>query len=254
MNEVKGMRVNHAKLFAVWLLVAAALPSVGSAQQTSPGETGPTMANDVAEEIRPRPDLGPRLISDMSPEAQKILRDELRKRQRPVLPAVPRDAKAAWITSMMGASPMSMRDMFNLMTDKRKVAEGLTFDEVIESMEIKANEVNFKKVGHNEFWRDIGAISGLPTTRLEILQFCDAMVGRRMLDHSPEFVIFIPCRIAVYEDENGDIWLMTLDWDVTWLSLAWHPDSKLDAQLTEDAVRVRDAMAQIMRAGATGEW
>jgi uncharacterized protein (DUF302 family) len=89
---------------------------------------------------------------------------------------------------------------------------------------------------------------------VEILQYCDAAVGRRMLDYSPEFVIFIPCRIAVIEDASGDIWLMTMDWDVSWLAMAWHPDSKLNDQLKNDAVRIRDAMEQIMQAGAKGEW
>ncbi len=208
----------------------------------------------MIEELQAKPELGPRLVSDLSPEAEKIRRDQLRRRQKPVLPSVPAETKAAWFTSMMASSPMSMRDMFNIMTAKKKVVEGMSFDEVIESMEIKANELNFKKVGHNEFWRDVGAITGLPTTRLEVLQFCDALVGRRMLDYSPEFVIFIPCRIALYEDANGDIWLMTLDWDVTWLSLAWHPDSQLDEALKRDAVRIRDVMEKIMHAGATGEW
>ena len=232
---------------------APPLPLLAQQQGTAPsGES--VIDPSVVEELQAKPELGPRLVSDLSPEAQKIRRDQLRREQKPVLPEVPAETKSAWFTSMMASSPMSMRDMFNVMTAKKKVVEGLSFDEVIEAMELKANELNFKKVGHNEFWRDVGAISGLATTRLEVLQFCDAMVGRRMLDYSPEFVIFIPCRIALYEDADGAIWLMTLDWDVTWLSLAWHPDSQLDEELKKDAVRIRDVMEKIMHAGATGEW
>ncbi len=234
-------------------LFGPSLPLLAQQQATAPaGES--VIDPSVVEELRANPELGPRLVGDLSPEAEKIRRDQLRREQKPVLPEVPAQTKAAWFTSMMASSPMSMRDMFNIMTAKKKVVEGMSFDEVVEAMEIKANELNFKKVGHNEFWRDVGAITGLPTTRLEVLQFCDAVVGRRMLDYSPEFVIFIPCRIALYEDANGDIWLMTLDWDVTWLSLAWHPDSQLDEALKRDAVRIRDVMEKIMHAGATGEW
>jgi uncharacterized protein (DUF302 family) len=235
----------------VWI-IAATLPLAGFTQDSS--EPDPAVADSVAEELKPQPELGPRLLSDISEEAQAIRRQQLMQQTRPVLPPIPDIAKNNMFTSMMAGSPMSMREMFNFMASKKKAAEGLTFDDIIEAMDLKANEVNFKKVGHNKIWQDVGAISGLPTLRVEILQYCDAMVGRKMLDFSPEFVIFIPCRIAVMEDANGDIWLMTLDWNVTWLAMAWHPDSQLGEELKKDAVRIRDSIEQIMHAGATGEW
>ena len=213
-----------------------------------------TLDPAVVEELKPNLELGPRLISDLSEKAQKVARDRLLKSTNRVMPEIPKDAKDAMFTAMMASSPMSVRDMFNFWTDKKKVTEGLSFDEVIEAMDLKANEVNFKKTGHSEIWRDVGAITGEPTLRIEVLQYCDAPVGRKMMDYSPEFSIFIPCRITVYEDANGDLWVMTLDWDVGWLAMTWHPDSQLDPELKEDAKRIRDAMETIMHAGATGEW
>ena len=212
------------------------------------------MPASVAAELAPNFESGPRLIQDLSEEAQKIRRQQLMRQSNRVLPPLPREQKKALFDMMTPASSMSMRDLFNFMTDKIKADPELSFDDVIEAMELKANEVNFKKVGHNEFWRDVSAFSGLPTLRLEILQFCDAIVGRRMLDFSPEFSIFIPCRITVLEDATGEIWLMTLDWDVSWLARAWQPGSQLDPELIKDAIRIRDAMTEIMQAGASGDW
>jgi uncharacterized protein (DUF302 family) len=80
------------------------------------------------------------------------------------------------------------------------------------------------------------------------------MVARMVLDYSPEFSIFLPCRISVLEDAKGDIWLMTLDWDVSWLNFVWHPDSQLDQDLKKSGMRIRDAMLSIVNAGATGDW
>lgn len=208
----------------------------------------------VEEELMPRPELGDRSIDALSEEAQKVLRERYLANSSRVMPPVPVEQKKMWFQQLMSMSAMSMRDLFNMMTSKLKVDEGISFDDVIEAMDLKANDVNFKKVGHNKFWKDVSAISGIPALRVEILQYCDATVGRRMLDYSPEFVIFIPCRIAVMEDASGDIWLMTMDWDVSWLAMAWHPDSKLNDQLRKDALRIRDAMEQIMQAGAKGEW
>ncbi len=232
----------------------AILPGTYSLAQQATEQPETVEATSVEDELRPQPELGPRLLSDVSEEAQAVLRQQLKEGTNPVLPPVPAEVKKQLFDQMTAISGMSMRDLFNFMTSKRKAAEGMTFDEVIESMLIKANEVNFKKVGHNQFWKDVSAISGVPTLRVEILQFCDAMVGRSMLDYSPEFVIFIPCRIAVLEDADGGIWLMTMDWDVSWLAMAWHPDSQLGEKLKQEAIRIRDAMAKIMHAGATGEW
>ncbi len=211
-------------------------------------------AMSVEDELKPRPELGDRTLESLSEEAQKVLRERYLANSNRVMPPVPAEQKKMWFQQMMGMSSMSMRDLFNMMTSKVKVDDGISFKDVIEAMDLKANDVNFKKVGHNKFWKDVSAISGLPALRVEILQYCDATIGRRMLDYSPEFVIFIPCRIAVMEDANGDIWIMTMDWDVSWLAMAWHPDSKLSDQLKQDATRIRDAMEKIMRAGATGEW
>ena len=242
------------KYFALRLLSAGVVAGVLApawAQQALPEQDLPP---SVEEELSPKPELGDRTLDSLSPEAREVLRKRLIANSNRPMPEVPRETKQQIFQQMAAASPMSMREMFNYMTTKKKVKEGISFDEVIESMDLKANDVNFKKVAHNKFWKDVSAITGLPTTRVEILQYCDAVVGRRMLDYSPEFSVFIPCRITVFEDATGDIWLMTLDWDVTWLARAWQPGSQLSPQLQEDARRIRDAMEQIMEAGANAAW
>ena len=219
------------------------------------GFTAPPDASDeLIDALQPKPELGDRLLSEEPEEVQEIMREQLMERSNRPLPPVPAATKKRLFDQMTAVSGMGMRDLFNFMTSKKKVAEAITFDEVVEAMLLKANEVNFKHVGHNMFWKDASAVTGYPALRVEVLQFCDAVVGRRMLDFSPEFAIFIPCRITVMEDASGDIWLMTLDWDVSWLANAWHPDSELSDQLKEDALKIRDAMETIMHAGANAEW
>jgi len=234
----------------VMCLVGISLSGVSVAQQTA----STALPDSVAAELAPDFEAGPRLLEDLSEEAQKIRRQQLMQQSNRVMQTIPPAQKKQFYDQMVGASSLSMRELFNFMTAKVKADPELSFDDIVEAMELKANEVNFKKVGHNEFWKDVSAISGLPTLRIEILQFCDATVGRRMLDFSPEFSIFIPCRITVMEDATGDIWLMTLDWNVSWLARAWQPGSQLDPDLVQDAVRIRDAMTQIMQAGASGDW
>ncbi len=164
------------------------------------------------------------------------------------------EAKRNLYQSLMAMSPLSLRDMISIMADKMPVAEDVSFDDAIDSMKLRANEINFKLVGHSPLWKDIAAITGEETPRVEIFSFCDAMVARKVLDYAPEFVVFIPCRIALLEDAEGKLWVMTLDWDVNWLALAQNPNSVLDQELQEAAVKIREGIRYIMEGAASGDF
>jgi len=176
-------------------------------------------------------------------------------RPNTVTTGVSSEAKRKFYQAAMMMSPLSMRDMIGIMADKRLVDEDVSFDDAVDAMKLRANEVNFKLVGHNQVWLDVRAISGdEDTPRFEIFQFCDAMVGRKVLDYVPEFVVFLPCRIALLEDADDRLWVMTLDWDVGWLDYVQNPNSVLDAELRTAATRIRDAMQYIMEGAATGDF
>jgi len=164
------------------------------------------------------------------------------------------EAKRNLYQSLMMLSPLSLRDMISIMADKMPVAEDVSFDDAVESMKLRANEINFKFVGHSPLWKDVTAITGEDTPRVEIFNFCDAMVARKVLDYAPEFIVFIPCRIALTEDAEGKLWVMTLDWDVNWLNLAQNPNSVLDKGLREEAIRIREGIRYIMEGAATGDF
>lgn len=162
------------------------------------------------------------------------------------------EARANFISSMMAMNPFSMQEMIAMMAVKYPAKEGLSFDDVAEAMKTKANELNFKFVGHSPLWKDVVAISGkTDTPRVEFFSFCDAMVARELLDLSLEFAIFLPCRVAIVEDAHKKIWVLTLDWDVRWLDSSKNPN-QISASLRNKAIVVREAIDKIMRAGAEG--
>lgn len=164
------------------------------------------------------------------------------------------EARANFVGSLMAINPFSMQEMIAMMAVKYPAKEGLSFDDVIEAMKTKANELNFKYVGVNPLWKDVVAISGkTDTPRVEFYSFCDAMIARELLDLSLEFAIFLPCRIAVVEDAHKKIWLLTLDWDVKWLDSSKNPN-QISASLREKAIKVREAIDKIMKAGASGDF
>ena len=170
-----------------------------------------------------------------------------------VSPSISDEAKKNAFQSMMMMSPLSMRDMLNIMTHKLPLAEDVTWDDAVESMKLRANEVNFKFVGSSPMWKEIEALTGEPTPKIEIFRFCDALVARKILDYMPEFVIFLPCKIALIEDDDGQIWVMTMDWDVSWLDFAQNPNSHLSKELRADAKLIRENIRYIMDGAATGD-
>lgn len=165
---------------------------------------------------------------------------------------ISKEAKTKAVQSMMAVNPLSMRDMISMMTYKVKAKPGVSFDEVVESLKLRANTLNYKFVGHAPMSKDVEAFTGKPSPRVEVFSFCDSVVARKLLDYVPELIAFLPCRIAVLEDAHKQIWLITLDWDVSWLDYSQNPN-KMDAELYKASKRIRDVMEEMMNAGANGD-
>jgi uncharacterized protein (DUF302 family) len=151
------------------------------------------------------------------------------------------------------ASRMDVKDVMNMMATKYKAREGLSFDDVVESMKLRANQVNFKLVGHSPMWKDIQAVLGdTDAPRMEVFHYCDIAAGREVLKYAPESLIFLPCRIGIMEDADKNIWVMTLDWDTAWIDSITGNMGAPDA-LVKAAADIRDKMDNIMKAAAAGD-
>lgn len=231
---------------------APARPQAGANQFTPRSVVGSSVTNSKASENKP--ELGPRLLKDLPEAEREARRKEMVETSYRVPPPVPPEVRKLVMTMAASSSTMSIRDFFNFMSYKKKAKPGLSVDDVIQAMDLKANTVNLKKTGHSEIWKDVGANTGLPTTRVDVLLYCDAIIGRKMLEYSPDFINWIPCRIGVYEDPNGEIWVMMMDWDITWLDAAWHPENKFDKEFRDGAIKIRKQMEDIINAGVSGEW
>lgn len=166
------------------------------------------------------------------------------------------EEKKRWLQMAMPlmASMMQMdaREAINHFAVKYQAKPGLSFDEVVQSMMLRANQVNLKFVGSNLMWKDFEAVLGdTGAPRVEVFSFCDIAVGRELLKVIPEMVVFLPCRIAVMEDADGNVWVLMMDWDVTWLDLAGK-QAGITPELRRGAMEIRDKMEDVMRAGASG--
>jgi len=132
---------------------------------------------------------------------------------------------------------------------KIKVDEGMSAEEVEETMKFVANEHNIKNVGELPLYKEIEAMSGQKSRFLKIYMFCNAMTALEMLDYSDAFSAYLPCRVAMVEDKEGQLWLYSLNMD-----MMIHGGEKLPPELKEEAEGVKEIIQDIMNRGATGEF
>ncbi len=127
-----------------------------------------------------------------------------------------------------------------------KVEEDVTIDDVIESMKLRANNLNFKLVADLPLSEQVEAM-GEKANYMRILAFCDALIAKRMVEYNKIFAGFLPCRIAVIKDSKGQAWIITTNMDMMLNAV----DLPKDLQVL--AKQVRDTIYSIVDAGQTGD-
>ena len=130
---------------------------------------------------------------------------------------------------------------------KCPLADDVSMDDAVTSMKLRANYLNFKLVAHMPLSEQVKSMGG-KSPRMDIYQFCDAMIAAKMVGQNLAFAGYLPCRIAMVEDDKGKAWLITLNMDTT-LSAA-----KLSEKLKVMGMQVRNNIYSIMQAGATGDF
>ncbi len=129
------------------------------------------------------------------------------------------------------------------------VDEDLEAEDVIESLKSLATSNNLLFVGESPFYQQVQAITGEPYRYVNFLSFCDASVGKMMLEYRDQYSGFMPCRIALVEDGDGRLWLYSMN-----LDLMIYGGKQLPDDLKAASLRVRDTMRKIMNGAAAGEF
>ncbi|HIA07498.1 MAG TPA: DUF302 domain-containing protein [Chromatiaceae bacterium] len=132
---------------------------------------------------------------------------------------------------------------------KIKVEEGLTPEEVEQSMKNIANELNIKNVGELPLSKEVSAQTGEDYRFVKIFMFCNAVTAARMMDYSDAFSAYLPCRITLLEDKTGQLWLYTLNMD-----MMIHGGAPLPTALRTEAIGVKQILLDIMNRAAEGDF
>lgn len=122
-----------------------------------------------------------------------------------------------------------------------KVESGVSYDDVVTSLKVAADGKNFVSPATFPIGEHIRQ-RGLPLQGvLEVRTYCNLGMGAEiMLDH-PEFSVFAPCRIAIYE-RQGQLYL-AMDrpsFDLKYIKHATERAKKAAQQLEETLIWMLD--------------
>ncbi len=127
-----------------------------------------------------------------------------------------------------------------------QIQKGVSFDDAVESLKLRANQHNLKFVGASPLYKEIEALTGKPAKRMEIFSFCDGLVAQQMIAADPLMISFMPCRIALVEDEQGARWIISM-------MISNDMIRALPVGIRNNAQRIMDAMKDSMLAARNGD-
>lgn len=140
-----------------------------------------------------------------------------------------------------------MQQMVQQSIQKWQINDGVSVQDAVDSMQLRANLLNFMLVSDLPLSEQVKAM-GHEANYMRILAFCDALIANEMVKYDIIFSGFLPCRIAVVEDDDGQGWITTMNMDMMLYAVDLTPE------LEVLAMRVRDIIYEIVEAGVTGDF
>ncbi|HFU74029.1 MAG TPA: DUF302 domain-containing protein [Helicobacteraceae bacterium] len=160
------------------------------------------------------------------------------------------DPKAMSLYMEMADGVLNTGDAAATMVYTVKVDEDITKDEVIDSLKTVAMDNNMLVVSDTIMFRSGEKdVHGNTTRHVEILAVCNKQIARQFIDYSEAFGAFMPCRVILTEDKEGNLWLSTLK-----LDLMIAGGKPLTPEMLAMAEKVRDTMYSMVDKAAVGDF
>ncbi len=137
------------------------------------------------------------------------------------------------------------------MTRKVKVKDGISPEDIVETMNSIAEENNFLVVGDSKMNinSSIKKTGNKDDRYIRILSYCSPGIAKKFINYSKEYGAFMPCRVMIVEDDEGNLWLETMA-----MELMLYGGKPLPKDMLEMAQSVRKTMYTMMDSAATGDF
>lgn len=159
------------------------------------------------------------------------------------------DGKAPEVYMTMAKTLLATGNAAEATVWKIPVAEGLSVEDVDQTIKFVANGHNIKNVGELPLSDQVAVMTGEEQRYLKIYMFCNPLTAAKMVEYSDAFSAYLPCRLSLVEDKTGQLWIYTLNMD-----LMIHGGKSLPPGLFEEANKVKQVMLDIMNRGAAGDF
>lgn len=126
-----------------------------------------------------------------------------------------------------------------------KVDDGVTLEDVIDSINSVGIKHNLKNVGELPLSEELKA-RGIKSGVIHVMSFCNPETARKMVDFSPAMGGFLPCRVNIIEKKDGlHIYSMNMD-------MAIKMGRKMPPELEKATMDVRNTIWEMLQNGKTG--
>lgn len=132
------------------------------------------------------------------------------------------------------------------MVRKVKINDDVSTEDAIDNMIGIAGDNNFLMVGDAKMSIKSSIKDPGGKRYIRILSFCAPSVAEQFIAYNNSFGSFMPCRILIVEDDEGNRWLYTMA-----MELMIYGGAPLPPEMLEMAENVRNLMYGMMDAAAT---
>lgn len=160
------------------------------------------------------------------------------------------DSKAMGLYMAMFSTVLETGNSADAMSRRVKVNADVSNEDIKDAIESIASDGNMALVGDVTIFNgDPIDSSGEKTKYARTFSLCSRPIAKDFLNYSMAYGAFMPCRIMLQEDDNGDRWLYTMD-----MGLMIHGGKPLSPKMLKMAEQVRNTVYKAMDLAAKGDF
>jgi len=159
------------------------------------------------------------------------------------------DGSALGVYTEVAKTVLRTGDAMEALVYQRQVVPGRDASDVERSLEEAAAELGLDSLGMLPVQQEIRSRSRDHFPLLQVYLFCDPHLAVDLMRHNPATAAYLPCRVTLYEDSGGGLWVMVPN-----LDLVLHGSRPLPLALQERASGLQTLLREMVdrAAGARG--